>query len=100
MPRASDYLLEGYTYHLTHRCHNREFFLRFVLDRDVYRELLREGVRRHRVPVYGYCVTSSHVRLIVHAGSVEAVSNLIHLAGRWGQTLKIKFRFMDPYRKP
>ena len=25
MPRASQYLLEGHTYHLTHRCHDRQF---------------------------------------------------------------------------
>jgi len=43
MPRASDYLLNGYTYHLTQRCHDRQFLLRFGKDRDVYRDWLREG---------------------------------------------------------
>jgi putative transposase len=80
MPRASDYLIEGYTYHLTHRCHNREFHLRFVRDRNAYRSWLVEGIRRHRVPVYGYCLTSNHVHLIIHAQDIEAVSALMHLA--------------------
>ena len=86
MPRASDYLIEGYTYHLTHRCHNRKFLLRFARDRDAYREWLREGIRRHRVPVYGYCLTSNHVHLVVHADRAEAVSGLMHLAA--GATAK------------
>jgi putative transposase len=86
MARASEYLVEGYTYHLTHRCHNRKFLLRFVRDREVYREWLREGVRRYRVPIYGYCVTCNHVHLIVHASKAEAVSDLMHLAA--GATAK------------
>jgi len=86
MPRASDYLLQGYTYHLTQRCHNQQFLLRFARDRDVYREWLREGIARHRVPVYGFCVTSNHVHILAHTDSVEAVSQLMHLAS--GATAK------------
>jgi hypothetical protein len=49
MPRADRYMLEGYTYHLTHRCHNRASLLRFVKDREAYREWLRVGVKRYRI---------------------------------------------------
>ncbi len=80
MPRASRYLLEGYTYHLTQRCRNREFLLRFAKDRDAYRHWLREGVLRYRVPLYAYCLTSSHVHLLVHADEVHAVGRLMDLA--------------------
>jgi len=80
MPRASDYLLQGYTYHLTQRCHDREFLLRFRRDRNVYREWLREGVKRHRVPVYGFCITGNHVHVLAHVDSTEAVSHFMHLA--------------------
>lgn len=86
MPRASDYLLPGYTYHLTQRCHGQEFLLRFGRDRDVYREWLREGVRRHEVPLYGFCLTRNHVHVVAHVDSVEAVSRLMHLAS--GSTAK------------
>ncbi len=86
MPRASDYLLPGYTYHLTHRCHDRQFLLRFAKDRDTYREWLRVGVKRHSVPVYGFCITSSHVHILAHVDSVESVSSLMHLAS--GATAK------------
>ena len=86
MPRSSDYLLPGYTYRLTHRCHDREFLLRFARDRDTYREWLRVGVRRHRVPIYGFCITSSHVHILAHVDSVESVSSLMHRAS--GATAK------------
>ena len=86
MPRASTYLLEGFTYHLTHRCHDRQFLLRFAQDRDVYREWLRTGVRRHGVSVYGYCITHNHVHVIARADDREGISALMHLAA--GSTAK------------
>ena len=86
MPRASDYLVEGYTYHLTHRCQNGEFHLRFAGERRAYRKWLFEGVRRHNVPVYAYCVTCNHVHVVVRADDVEAVGRLMQLAA--GSTAK------------
>ena len=61
MPRANRYLVEDQIYHLTHRCHDREFLLRFGRDRSVYREWLRQGVRRYGISLFGYCITSNHV---------------------------------------
>jgi len=88
MPRASRYLKEGYTFHLTHRCHDRRFLLKFARDRDVYREWLRVGIKRYRVPVYGYCITSNHVHLVVHVDDPERVGLLMHLAaGAFAQHL-------------
>ena len=80
MPRASRYLLPGYTYHLTHRCQDREFRFRFAKDRNAYREWLRIAVRRYGVSVYGYCVTSSHVHLVVHIDQTVAVGRMMQLA--------------------
>jgi putative transposase len=41
MPRTSRYLKEGYTFHLTHSCHDRRFLLKFARDRNIYGEWLR-----------------------------------------------------------
>lgn len=79
MPRSSDYLVSGNTYHLTQRCHGREFLLRLAKDRDTCREWLRVGVQRYDVPVYGYCITSNHIHVLAHAKDEEAVSGLMHL---------------------
>lgn len=88
MPRASRYLLPGYSYHLTHRCHDRRFLLRFARDRDVYRKWLWTAIRRHQVPVYNYCITSNHVHVVVHVENVEDVSKLMHLpSGAYAQQL-------------
>lgn len=86
MPRASEYLLPGYTYHLTQRCQNREFLLKYAKDRDAYREWLREGVKRYGVPIYGFCITRNHVHIMAHADDVESISGLMHLAA--GATAK------------
>lgn len=79
MPRSSRYLCDGYTYHLTHRCHNRSFLLKFARDRNVYRQWLWKAAIRYKVPVYGYCITCNHVHLIVHANKAENVSAMMHL---------------------
>lgn len=86
MPRSSEYLLPGHTYHLTHRCHDRQFLLRFARERRVYREWLREGARRYGVSVYAYCLTSNHVHLVVRAADPDAVGALLQLAS--GATAK------------
>ena len=91
MPRASRYLREGYTFHLTHRCHDRRFLLKFARDRNAYREWLRVGVKRYGVPVYGFCITCSHVHLIVHVTDTEKVGLLMHLvAGAFAQQLNVR----------
>jgi putative transposase len=54
MPRANRYLQPGYVYHLTHRCHNREFLLRSRLDRIEYCARLRAAVRKHRIALFDF----------------------------------------------
>ena len=86
MPRSSRYLCDGYTYHLTHRCHNRQFFLKFARDRDAYQKWLRIAVNRYEVPVYGYCITSNHVHIIAHVDNIKKVGEMMHLvAGSYAQ---------------
>ena len=80
MPNASRYLEAGYTYHLTHRCHDRRFLLNTIRERNDYRKWLREGAHRYGVPVYNYCLTSNHVHVIVHVDDPGAVSSMMQLA--------------------
>lgn len=79
MPRASRYIVEGYTYHLTHRCHDRRFLLKFREERDSYREWLRVGVKRYGVSIYGYCITNNHVHVVAHVDDREAVARVMQL---------------------
>ena len=43
MPRASRHFLPGSVWHITHRCHEREFPLRFAQDRRLWRSRLYEA---------------------------------------------------------
>lgn len=103
MPRASRYLLPGYAYHLTQRCTDRQFLLRFARDREALREWLRVGVQRHDVPLYGYCITSNHIHLIVHVEDVGAVAMLMDLvagstASQYNRRKQRSGAFWEPYQ--
>ena len=43
MPRANRFLLPGQVWHITHRCHQREFLLKFGRDRQRWRYWLFEA---------------------------------------------------------
>ena len=79
MPRANRYLLDQQVYHLTHRCHDRQFLLKFARDRDEYRYWLWEGARRFGVAILGYCLTSNHVHLVAVADAARRISEMMDL---------------------
>jgi hypothetical protein len=81
MPNASRYLEPGYTYHLTHRCHDRRFLLKIARDRDMYRRWLREGARRYRVPVCPGHMWSAETERRVCPMKTLSVCLLVLLAG-------------------
>jgi putative transposase len=60
MPRANRYWLSGHVWHLTHRCHSRQFLLRFGRDRRLWTRWLYEARVRHGLCVLDYVVTSNH----------------------------------------
>lgn len=80
MPRATRYLVDGYLYHLTHRCADGEFFLRFAKERDAYREWLRVGAERYKVSVLGYTVTCNHTHVVCEVRDRLAVADMMKLA--------------------
>jgi putative transposase len=84
VPRANRYFVPGQIYHLTHRCHDRQFLFRFARDRDAYRQCLWESLRQARVSVLAYCITSNHTHVLVRAGATEAISD-------WMQELEGEF---------
>lgn len=91
MPRANRYITAGRTYHVTHRCHNGAYLLRFAKDRDRYRRLLREQLKKHPVWVFGYCLTSNHVHLLLQADSKAALAGFMQcLAGDFAQAYNLR----------
>jgi len=86
MPRAKRHYAPGYVWHLTHRCHNREFLLRFERDRARWRHWLYEARKRYRLSVLDYIVTSNHVHLLVRDTGENRIAKSMQLvAGRVAQ---------------
>jgi putative transposase len=61
MPRAHRNHLPGYVWHLTHRCHRRQFLLRFARDRRRWHRWLYEARKRYGLCVLNYTATSNHL---------------------------------------
>jgi putative transposase len=80
MPRAHRIHLPGQVWHLTHRCHHRQFLLKFARDRRLWRSWLYEARWRLGLCVLDYTATSNHVHLIVRdrdEGEIAASLQLI-----------------------
>lgn len=86
MPRAHRYFMPGYVWHITHRCHEQQFLLKFAKDRDRWRHWLFEARKRFGLCVLNYTVTCNHVHLLVKDTGNGAISKSVQLlAGRTGQ---------------
>jgi putative transposase len=86
MSRRKRSWIDGACYHITHRCHNREFLFRYKKYRQFYLRHLFEMQKRYRIDVLDYIVTSNHVHLLLTAKKGERISEgLRYLHGRVGQ---------------
>jgi len=86
MPRANRYFLPGHVWHITHRCHQRKFLLKFARDRRRYLYWLFEAKKRFGLCVLDYIVTSNHIHLLVKdTGSNVIAESMQLIAGRTAQ---------------
>ena len=87
MARAHRHYIPGHIWHITHRCHKREFLLKYVKDRHRWLQWLFEAKKRYGLVILNYAVTSNHIHLLVYddnaQGSIPKSMQLI--AGRVGQ---------------
>ena len=86
MPRAHRHFLPEHVWHITHRCHQQAFLLKFARDRRRYLRWLFEAKKRFGLCVLNYTVTSNHIHLLVK----DTVRNVIPqsmqlIAGRTAQ---------------
>jgi putative transposase len=86
MPRANRYFLPGHVWHITHRCHKKEFLLRFAKDRKRWLRWLFEAKKRYGLCILNYMVTSNHIHLLVKDTGNQAIARSMQLvAGRLAQ---------------
>ena len=87
MARANRHYIPGCIWHITHRCHKKDFLLKFAHDRYRFVAWLREARKRCGVQILNYTVTSNHVHLLVkESGDANSIPSGIQLiAGRTGQ---------------
>lgn len=87
MPRANRYFLPNHVWHITHRCHKKEFLLKFARDRTAWVKWLFEARKRYGLEVLNYTVTSNHIHLLVYSSQDrESIPRALQLVeGRVGQ---------------
>ena len=81
MARAQRHYIPGQIWHITHRCHKREFLLKFSKDRRWWLQWLYEVKKRYGLVILTYAVTLNHIHLLV-VGSwsfVERVKSLMEV---------------------
>ena len=87
MARAKRHYIPGHIWHITHRCHKREFLLKFSKDQRRLLQWLCEARRRYGLTILNYMLTSNHIHLlVVDDRDREIIPRSIQLiAGRTGQ---------------
>ena len=92
MARAKRHYLPGHVWHITHRCHKREFLLKFARDRRRWIKWLYEARKRYGLKVLNYTVTSNHIHLLVVDGCGRHVipDSIKLIAGRTAQEFNVR----------
>jgi putative transposase len=87
LARAKRHYIPGQIWHITHRCHKREFLLKFAKDRHRYLKWLYQARKQYGLAILNYTITSNHVHLlVVDDGGREVIPKAMQLvAGRTGQ---------------
>ncbi len=87
MARANRHYIPGCIWHITHRCHKKEFLLKFARDRNRFMIWLGGARSRFGLQVLNYAITFNHVHLLVKDhGSESCIPAAMQLiAGRTGQ---------------
>jgi len=86
MARANRHYIPGCVWHITHRCHKKEFLLQFSKDRERWVSWLYESKKRYGLVILNYTVNSNHIHLLVVDTHNDVIPKSMQLiAGRTGQ---------------
>ncbi len=86
MARANRHHIPGQIWHITHRCHKKEFLLKFVRVRKRWIQCLFKAKKRYGLDILNYTLTSNHIHLLVVDGEREVIPKSLQLvAGKTAQ---------------
>ncbi len=87
MARAKRHYIPGQIWHITHRCHKREFLLKFAKDRQCLLQWLYQARKRYGLTILNYAVTSNHIHMLVMDDNLRDVipKSIQLVSGRSGQ---------------
>ncbi|MGB9763983.1 MAG: transposase [Candidatus Saccharicenans sp.] len=71
MPRANRHYIPGCIWHITQRCHKREFLLKFHYCRQRWLFWMYEAKKRFDISILDYIVTSNHIHLLAMSKAKE-----------------------------
>jgi putative transposase len=74
MPRANRHFIPGLIWHITHRCHKKEFLLKFRRDKLAWMCWALQAKIRYGLIILNFMITSNHIHLLGMAGRREAKS--------------------------
>lgn len=78
--RGKLFFIPGIVWHITHRCHNQDFLLKFKKDKKRWQYWLLQAKKKYGLTILNYAVTSNHVHLLVLAdGRRETIPRSIQL---------------------
>ena len=78
MPRQPRELKEGYCYHITIRCNNREFRLTRHESRQVFLLALKRAIEKFKFRLYALCIMSNHVHFLLEPLQPEDLPKIMH----------------------
>ena len=65
--RGKLFFIPGIIWHVTHRCHNKDFLLKFKKDKKRWLFWLFQAKKKYGLTILNYAVTSNHIHLLVFA---------------------------------
>ena len=93
MPRGHRHFVPGQLWHITHRCHQNSFLLKFSRDRRRYLHWLFEARKCLGLSVLDYVVTSNHIHLLAQDTGEHVIARSMQLvAGRMAQEYNARKR--------
>ncbi|WP_229423983.1 transposase [Moorena producens] len=78
MARLPRNFKDGYCYHITTRCNNREFKLSKRVCREVFLYAIKKALLKYDFKLYGLCIMSNHVHYLIEPVCGADLSKIMH----------------------